>query len=190
MAGQPFQVGRFAHEMRVRLMREHLGVDVDGLMSEELDAHHTAEPTAMSQEEPTPIPTESQKPHIDVSVSSPSVKDFEAVDYVTDASASTSGSPSMPSPEGVSESTTSNTPPMSDVQERPRSPHGITASRTTGSMFSHGGSTRRHKSVHRPKPNVDPHGFDDPLSPGFYEDVWTASAQHNVRVRAYRVGRD
>lgn len=29
MAGKPFKVGRFAHTLRVRLMREHLGVDVD-----------------------------------------------------------------------------------------------------------------------------------------------------------------
>ncbi|BGP39024.1 Phospholipase D1 [Rhodotorula kratochvilovae] len=43
MAGKPYQVGRFAHTMRVRLMREHLGIDVDELESsegrEELEAH-------------------------------------------------------------------------------------------------------------------------------------------------------
>ncbi|SGY80044.1 BQ5605_C008g05292 [Microbotryum silenes-dioicae] len=31
MGGKPYKVGRFAHTMRVRLMREHLGVDVDEL---------------------------------------------------------------------------------------------------------------------------------------------------------------
>ena len=31
MAGKPFKVGRFAHTLRVRLMREHVGVDVDTL---------------------------------------------------------------------------------------------------------------------------------------------------------------
>lgn len=35
MAGKPYKVGRFAHSMRVRLMREHLGVDVDALEAEE-----------------------------------------------------------------------------------------------------------------------------------------------------------
>lgn len=29
MAGEPFEVGRFAHTLRIRLMREHLGVNVD-----------------------------------------------------------------------------------------------------------------------------------------------------------------
>lgn len=29
MGGQPFEVGRFAHTLRIRLMREHLGVNVD-----------------------------------------------------------------------------------------------------------------------------------------------------------------
>jgi phospholipase D1/2 len=36
MAGQPFKVGRFAHTLRVRLMREHLGIDVDALSEEEI----------------------------------------------------------------------------------------------------------------------------------------------------------
>jgi hypothetical protein len=36
MAGKPFQVGRFAHTLRVRLMREHLGVDVDSMEEDHL----------------------------------------------------------------------------------------------------------------------------------------------------------
>ena len=36
MGGQPFKVGRFAHTLRVRLMREHLGIDVDSLNEENL----------------------------------------------------------------------------------------------------------------------------------------------------------
>lgn len=39
MAGQPFKVGRFAHTLRVRLMREHLGIDVDALSEEDVMAH-------------------------------------------------------------------------------------------------------------------------------------------------------
>jgi len=35
MAGEPYKVGRFAHTLRVRLMREHLGVDVDEVMDKE-----------------------------------------------------------------------------------------------------------------------------------------------------------
>jgi phospholipase D1/2 len=37
MAGKPYQVGRFAHTMRVRLMQEHLGLDVDEIEAEEPD---------------------------------------------------------------------------------------------------------------------------------------------------------
>ncbi|AAW43231.2 conserved hypothetical protein [Cryptococcus deneoformans JEC21] len=36
MAGRPYKVGRFAHTLRVRLMREHVGVDVDALDEEHL----------------------------------------------------------------------------------------------------------------------------------------------------------
>jgi phospholipase D1/2 len=35
MAGKPFRVGRFPHTLRVRLMREHLGLDVDEIMCDE-----------------------------------------------------------------------------------------------------------------------------------------------------------
>jgi phospholipase D1/2 len=29
MAGKPFQVGRFSHTLRIRLMREHLGIHLE-----------------------------------------------------------------------------------------------------------------------------------------------------------------
>ena len=34
MNGEPYRVGRFAHTLRMRLMREHLGLDVDKIMEE------------------------------------------------------------------------------------------------------------------------------------------------------------
>ncbi|KAJ2958557.1 hypothetical protein NQZ79_g5872 [Umbelopsis isabellina] len=36
MGGQPYKVGHFAHTLRLRLMREHLGVDVDALEVEQI----------------------------------------------------------------------------------------------------------------------------------------------------------
>ncbi|KAI0084789.1 phospholipase D [Irpex rosettiformis] len=44
MAGKPFKVGRFAHTLRVRLMREHLGVDVDSMYEEDLMASDPVKP--------------------------------------------------------------------------------------------------------------------------------------------------
>lgn len=38
MDGKPYLVGRFAHTLRMRLMREHLGLDVDSIMEEERQA--------------------------------------------------------------------------------------------------------------------------------------------------------
>lgn len=35
MNGEPYRVGRFPHTLRMRLMREHLGIDVDQVMEEE-----------------------------------------------------------------------------------------------------------------------------------------------------------
>lgn len=47
MAGKPFKVGKMPHELRVRLMQEHLGVDVDALQgpnppSPQTGTSHTA----------------------------------------------------------------------------------------------------------------------------------------------------
>lgn len=38
MGGRPYRVGRFAHTLRLRLMREHLGLDVDEILEEERQA--------------------------------------------------------------------------------------------------------------------------------------------------------
>ena len=43
MDGKPFKVGRFAHSLRVRLMREHIGIDVDALDDQDLRVHGTSE---------------------------------------------------------------------------------------------------------------------------------------------------
>lgn len=44
MAGKPFKVGRFAHTLRVRLMREHLGVDVDRMYTDDLLSRRPVHP--------------------------------------------------------------------------------------------------------------------------------------------------
>lgn len=45
MNGEPYLVGKFAHTLRMRLMREHLGIDIDELMEEEQEEndHHSAQ---------------------------------------------------------------------------------------------------------------------------------------------------
>ncbi|KAK0555630.1 Phospholipase D1 [Tilletia horrida] len=50
MAGQPYKVGPFAHSLRLRLMREHLGLDVDELEEREL---HEQDRTADTMESST-----------------------------------------------------------------------------------------------------------------------------------------
>ncbi|KAI1358289.1 phospholipase D [Xylaria arbuscula] len=43
MAGEPYRVGRFAHTLRMRLMREHLGLDVDAITEEDRGTDLNAE---------------------------------------------------------------------------------------------------------------------------------------------------
>jgi phospholipase D1/2 len=35
-------------------------------------------------------------------------------------------------------------------------------------------------TLHTPKPHIDPHSFEDPISDAFWKNVWLASAVHNV----------
>jgi phospholipase D1/2 len=44
MAGKPFKVGRFAHTLRMRLMREHIGIDVDAMSEADLMASEPVKP--------------------------------------------------------------------------------------------------------------------------------------------------
>lgn len=50
MAGKPFKVGRFAHTLRVRLMREHIGVDVDALYEDDLMGSEPVKPADAQSE--------------------------------------------------------------------------------------------------------------------------------------------
>lgn len=52
MAGAPFEVGRFAHTLRVRLMREHVGVDVDTLTDGDVSGEKPCRQQAHEQWDP------------------------------------------------------------------------------------------------------------------------------------------
>ena len=63
MAGKPFKVGRFAHTLRIRLMREHMGVDVDAIEEDQLMSR---EPVAEADEVETWDPDHEQEDEDDV----------------------------------------------------------------------------------------------------------------------------
>ncbi|KAI0693955.1 phospholipase D [Cytidiella melzeri] len=63
MAGKPFKVGRFAHTLRVRLMREHLGVDVDSMYEEDLMAADPVKPADEQEEWDPDVEQEYGKEH-------------------------------------------------------------------------------------------------------------------------------
>ena len=70
MNGKPYLVGRFPHTLRMRLMREHIGIDVDEVLEQELEAEAEARSKEFSTkggnphdvDDPAdPIPTASDK---------------------------------------------------------------------------------------------------------------------------------
>ncbi|KKK19255.1 hypothetical protein AOCH_005708 [Aspergillus ochraceoroseus] len=54
MNGRPYLVGRFPHTLRMRLMREHLGIDVDELMEHSLATEEELRKIQIEEEEPKP----------------------------------------------------------------------------------------------------------------------------------------
>lgn len=58
MAGKPFKVGRFAHTLRMRLMKEHAGIDVDATYEDDLMAN---EPVKAEHEQEAWDPDDEQK---------------------------------------------------------------------------------------------------------------------------------
>ncbi len=68
MGGRPYQVGRFAHTLRLRLMREHLGLDVDEILEEERQAdldreeQFRAEMDEMYESDSPPLAEGSRRP--------------------------------------------------------------------------------------------------------------------------------
>ncbi|KAL2816827.1 hypothetical protein BDW59DRAFT_135407 [Aspergillus cavernicola] len=55
MNGRPYLVGRFPHSLRMRLMREHLGIDVDELMEHSLATEEELRKIQIDEEEPMPL---------------------------------------------------------------------------------------------------------------------------------------
>ena len=71
MAGKPFKVGRFSHTLRMRLMREHVGIDVDSIEEDQLMSR---EPIAQADEIETWDPDHQQQDEDDVTKGITSVK--------------------------------------------------------------------------------------------------------------------
>ncbi|KAL4783945.1 hypothetical protein BJX76DRAFT_238889 [Aspergillus varians] len=55
MNGRPYLVGRFPHTLRMRLMKEHLGIDVDELMEHSLATEEELRKIQIDEEEPKPL---------------------------------------------------------------------------------------------------------------------------------------
>lgn len=54
MSGKPYLVGRFPHTLRMRLMREHIGIDVDEVLEQELAADLAKQDTKIDETPESP----------------------------------------------------------------------------------------------------------------------------------------
>nr|UHS16742.1 phospholipase POX09635 [Penicillium oxalicum] len=54
MAGKPYLVGRFPHTLRMRLMREHIGIDVDELLEHDFSTEEELRKIQVAEEGPQP----------------------------------------------------------------------------------------------------------------------------------------
>jgi len=90
MGGKPFKVGRYAHTLRMRLMREHVGVDVDAIEEDQLMARG---PVAAADEIETWDPDHEQDDEDDARPGATHIKRRSARERImqTAASAMTGG---------------------------------------------------------------------------------------------------
>ena len=269
MAGKPFKVGRFAHTLRVRLMQEHLGVDVDNLLDDgsmasgvpTLEPHRrelhpdagqeigrgvtrvtsTRAPTAglaelaeggmqqigllssltihnngnnsaakalaqknvdrggtigngLQDRGPASLPYDDKKTsglanlvvHTlnEKMTENHSLKAQVNDEPIADKEQGTSGlaSTSSPSPQ---------TALLGENLPEPPSLHQLTSLATSldhppheDSPASNGEQTASGAASQKHPHDIDPRGFEDPISDEFWRNVWVASALHNVRAHS------
>ena len=66
MGGEPYEVGRFPHTLRLRLMREHLGINVDQMMEEEREAEQPEIPVLEPESPRSSAHINARDPNIEI----------------------------------------------------------------------------------------------------------------------------
>ncbi|XP_006462684.1 hypothetical protein AGABI2DRAFT_186563 [Agaricus bisporus var. bisporus H97] len=229
MAGRPFKVGRFAHSLRVRLMREHLGIDVDAL-----DGDDNVGQDSVHLEQTMPRDPEQNQDHdggdvredIPLSVAnglqtdqnhqpdSHSVRadalEQERKDDILKAKERTSSGgleqvPAENRPSSQVDATAGGeTTPTSrgtyedsidcELSDNPKLEDHDPSTSTTANEEHESVATRSTIRKRRPsklttkwnvsikRPQVGPDDFEDPISDGFWKDMWVTSAAYNTEI--------
>ncbi|KAH7149561.1 hypothetical protein B0J13DRAFT_309036 [Dactylonectria estremocensis] len=104
MGGKPYQVGRFAHTLRLRLMREHLGLDVDEILEEERQAEMDRqdfehEMEEIYREDDVPGSKNGKRPEARHIPSFNHTLDLDAAERMDESASSSSSSSSSDEPE-------------------------------------------------------------------------------------------
>ncbi|KAG1829755.1 phospholipase D [Suillus variegatus] len=206
MAGKPFKVGRFAHTLRMRLMREHVGVDVDAMIDseptpqEEIEPDHEQEwDLELEQERGDRNVTQAKHMAPYLICSTLQAKTIKQ----TDDEATWNAFRHLKKPIGKVELYKPNNPEqdasleerMSYICEGKKEPGipSIIVPTVEEAVTSLGTKTlpRKHLTskvgnkvwtVSIPAPHVDPEGFEDPISDAFWKNVWIACATYNTEI--------
>lgn len=173
MNGKPYRVGRFAHDLRMRLMREHLGIAVDEDMDDEreedtlednMDGYYNTEishPFSRSDHETEKVLTSKHESQDEVFEKSEKTHSFnydvqDRVDHLD--------LPSGPAP-SRSPSTKAN-----DVE-------GSGPRRSASTK-----STAHPLATSIKQPSIDRDCMKDPLNDTFYSGTWHAIAENNTQL--------
>ncbi|KAG9048406.1 Phospholipase D1 [Tulasnella sp. UAMH 9824] len=198
MAGKPFKVGRFAHTLRIRLMREHVGIDTDAMYEEDLMATHAKEkPEDVKTWDPDHEQVRGKAEGITTVKHRGTMERYEvlardvgeqALLGIGEATAKFVGKQTK---QGLPDAVI----PSSKHKDEEKRVHGSDGSQQPGFASSKVPTLeeklRKHLAVKTgakpytlptPKPDIDPHGFGDPLDSRFWKDVWCATAVHNTEI--------
>lgn len=160
MAGKPFQVGRMPHQMRVRLMQEHVGVDVDALQAQ---AYPETSATNSSPQPKDPTEPDPTVRHTPAGVVPTPHLPMDTLDAPSNSVHDRLGS----------------TPELGGEEPRDGPAHVTARRRKPAGRFALPG----------PEVAFAAGDFEDPLIESYYYDIWAAVAERNTLIyrRALRV---
>lgn len=186
MGGEPYLAGRFPHTLRLRLMREHLGVDVDAF-EQEYDATNedmlSKQRVASAQVVPDPAqppkhPLHESKnehlQHVQSHSSSDSTLSVPRTSSVRHAKKKDEEKKRRHSQSEISKRVEAGSPASEQTEQSLPSP---TVSKEEWQQTQ---SEAAHWTSQAPE--VQLHMFQDPLLPEFYDDMWDACAAHNTAI--------
>ncbi|KAK2465203.1 hypothetical protein APHAL10511_002557 [Amanita phalloides] len=206
MAGKQFKVGRFAHSLRIRLMQEHIGIDVDALNEDSfaingqaVASHQSSWNLDAEQERTAQVRGRTARDARDsvgqaldnnceqvAGFTCSSVPGLEDAGFKRDSASDASSLPIKKRQHHDSESPTCTngmlTKDFLPLPTNSRENLKNAGSPPDSTLNGYISRPRSMSTVPTRRPRVEPCHFEDPVTDAFWRGMWMASAIHNTEI--------